>query len=319
MPEFTNAGHRQRLRDRFLNNEEGSRSDEALLELLLTYAIPRADVRPLAKQLLAARGNLISVLETPIEDLCEINGIKVNSAALIKIVDCARRLGDISILAGAGKKVEKQLTLFEPAERKKQADDRNIKKPTRRSRSGVFGKALLKESVNMLPRLPDSDSLDDVRAFLRTNLHFSSELTRQRNASYIAGGMFTDGYADRELRTFAKIFPDTQELRDVCFYRFMRAEPLELEIVKDILLPNIGVGAVSRELIRKHLKGKFPISHSIADCCSAAVEALTSCGIARADVNSLFFSYSDISPASFAFVLHSEFPEPDTMEIQSQN
>lgn len=36
-----NKGHRQRLRERFINGEAGSRSDEALLELLLTYAIPQ--------------------------------------------------------------------------------------------------------------------------------------------------------------------------------------------------------------------------------------------------------------------------------------
>ena len=45
-------GHRQRLRERFLVRESGALTDEALLELLLCYAIPQRDVQPLAKRLI---------------------------------------------------------------------------------------------------------------------------------------------------------------------------------------------------------------------------------------------------------------------------
>ena len=65
MSDTGNKGHRQRLRDRFANGEESSRSEEALLELLLTYAIPQKDVQPLAARLLSEYGNLSSLLETP--------------------------------------------------------------------------------------------------------------------------------------------------------------------------------------------------------------------------------------------------------------
>ena len=51
MSETLEKGHRQRLRDRFVKGEGESRSEEALLELLLTYAIPQKDVQPLAKRL----------------------------------------------------------------------------------------------------------------------------------------------------------------------------------------------------------------------------------------------------------------------------
>jgi len=67
-PELTNPGHRQRLRDRFLNNEKGSHSEEALLELLLTYTIPQKDVRPQVERLLAEYGDLTSVLNAPADD-----------------------------------------------------------------------------------------------------------------------------------------------------------------------------------------------------------------------------------------------------------
>lgn len=49
-------GHRARLRRAFLSGAE--LEDHELLELLLTYAIPRADVNPLAHHLLDRFGGL---------------------------------------------------------------------------------------------------------------------------------------------------------------------------------------------------------------------------------------------------------------------
>lgn len=51
MTENRKTGHRQRLRDRFLADGPQECSDEMLLELLLTFAIGRKDVRPIAQGL----------------------------------------------------------------------------------------------------------------------------------------------------------------------------------------------------------------------------------------------------------------------------
>ncbi|MCX8516331.1 MAG: DNA repair protein RadC [Alphaproteobacteria bacterium] len=56
------AGHRQRLRARFLKDEGASMADYELLELLLTFALPRIDTKPLAKSLLREHGNLAGVI-----------------------------------------------------------------------------------------------------------------------------------------------------------------------------------------------------------------------------------------------------------------
>ena len=69
MTETGNKGHRQRLRDRFTVEGKDSLSEESLLELLLTYAIPRKDVQPLAKSLLAEFGTLMAVLQAPMKTL----------------------------------------------------------------------------------------------------------------------------------------------------------------------------------------------------------------------------------------------------------
>jgi len=191
----------------------------------------------------------------------------------------------------------------------------NHRKSPKRYSTGIFGKAVLKETIDMLPQLPDTESLNDVREFLCANLHFNAEQTRQRNANYIIKRMFHYGYADKSLRVFANSFPDSTELRDVCFYRFLRAERLQLDIIEELLLPNIGIGTISRDNIRAALKERFPESRSITDGTSAIIDALKSCEIALTDSKNVSFAYRDISPVSFTFILHSEFSEPGIYNI----
>ncbi len=74
-------GHRQRLKDRFIAGDPQAREDEALLELLLCYAIPQKDVQPLARKLLRTFGDLRAVLDADIDALCAVEGIKEHSAA----------------------------------------------------------------------------------------------------------------------------------------------------------------------------------------------------------------------------------------------
>ncbi len=79
-------GHRQRLRARFLSGGGKDMPDYEFLELLLMIAIPRRDVKPLAKQLIKKFGTFAAVINAPLEDLLSVDGIKENSAAVLKIV-----------------------------------------------------------------------------------------------------------------------------------------------------------------------------------------------------------------------------------------
>ena len=80
------SGHRERLKEKFLKSDGENFEDYELLELLLTYSIPRKDVKPLAKILLAKFGSLGNVLSAKAEALSEIKGIKEHSVALIKLI-----------------------------------------------------------------------------------------------------------------------------------------------------------------------------------------------------------------------------------------
>ena len=85
-------GHRERLRQRFLSDNGASMPDYELLELLLTMSIPRRDVKPLAKKLIAKYGDIGSVIHAPIHELLDDCGLGVNTIVLLKLVStCALR------------------------------------------------------------------------------------------------------------------------------------------------------------------------------------------------------------------------------------
>ena len=322
-------GHRVRLREKFLAEEPALLPDEDLLELLLTYAIPRKNVQSLAKILLAEFGSLGNVLAADLADLCQIEGIKQNSAILLKLAAAIQSRNYVTApITGQQPKQTPATEVLQTGEQpvlaplfkftspaKLASALKGHRKPVARYGSELFGKAVLKEAIEMLPKLPDSENIDDIRAFLRKNLHFSAEETRKRYAAYITRRMFPDGVADAPLRQFAREFPATTELRDVCYYRFCKAEPLMPDVISNVFLPVLGLGRMRRERITHYLQQKFPESKNVSDCVQSIVDALVAGGIASTDRKQITFSVRPIRIASFAYILQSEFPEPGMYEI----
>lgn len=79
-------GHRKRLRERFQRSGLTGFHDHEVLELLLTFVLPRKDVKPIAKTLLAEFGNLAAVFDTPASVLTRVGGIGENAAVLLNLV-----------------------------------------------------------------------------------------------------------------------------------------------------------------------------------------------------------------------------------------
>lgn len=84
MPHYIN--HRKRLRERFRKSGADGMHDYELLELLLTFSIPRRDVKPVAKKLISEFGGLSGVLDADQKKLEELQGVGSMSAALIRLV-----------------------------------------------------------------------------------------------------------------------------------------------------------------------------------------------------------------------------------------
>ena len=86
MNEENISGHRARLREKYLMGGPDGFLDYEILELLLTYAVPRKDVRPLAKNLIAEFHSLSGVVDAELCQLEETAGLGKNSAILIKLI-----------------------------------------------------------------------------------------------------------------------------------------------------------------------------------------------------------------------------------------
>ncbi len=86
------VGHRQRLRDKFLEQGIAAFSDAEIIELLLTFGTPRSDCKVAARTALKACGSLPAVLDAPAAVLNGIKGIgPKNIFALQFIQGVARR------------------------------------------------------------------------------------------------------------------------------------------------------------------------------------------------------------------------------------
>lgn len=79
-------GHRQRLRDKILDNGATSLKDYELLEILLTYSIPRADTKPLAKNLLEHFKNFQNIFLSDKAKLKKVKGLGESSICFLSII-----------------------------------------------------------------------------------------------------------------------------------------------------------------------------------------------------------------------------------------
>jgi DNA repair protein RadC len=82
-------GHRERLRERFREAGSDAVSDYELLELVLFRALPRRDLKPLCKDLIAKFGSFAEVLAAPPRRLAEIKGMGEGAITDLKIVHAA--------------------------------------------------------------------------------------------------------------------------------------------------------------------------------------------------------------------------------------
>lgn len=343
------SGHRERLRDRFLAANYESFDDRRTLELLLTYAIPRRDVLPIADALLARFGSVSAVLRATPDELRAVAGVGEASVLLMKIVErlaaaaqptvTPKRRGTAvsavdSSLSAPPAAAKPPAIPSPPTETQQPRSDPPSPQPTevgpsvrrarpgralRRPRTGLFSNGLLKDAVKCLPDLPQTESVEVVATYLRNGgLHYSGAQTRQRFASYITARLFPAGEVDRAIRLFAERFEGRQELRDVVFYRFMKAEPLLERIVLDLLLPSTSTGLLPRARLRQFLTNKFPDAKQNAarSCGWAVADILGAAGLATVARDRFSAALRDICPESFAFILHSEFPEPGMFELR---
>lgn len=85
-PSSMHDGHRERLRQRYAKNGFQDFAAHEVLELLLTYAIPRVDVNPISHALIRRFGSLSAVLEAKPEELQQVEGVGPKAAGLLSMI-----------------------------------------------------------------------------------------------------------------------------------------------------------------------------------------------------------------------------------------
>jgi DNA repair protein RadC len=82
-------GHRSRMRDKLLNRGPDALADYELLEMLLFYAMPKGDTKPLAKALINRFGSFAAVLAAPPKDLFAFAGLAEFGVSALKLVQAS--------------------------------------------------------------------------------------------------------------------------------------------------------------------------------------------------------------------------------------
>ena len=83
--------HRERVKARFLTEGLDNLPPHNALELLLFYAIPQGDVNPLAHRMIERFGSFSGVIDAPIDQLLEVDGVGRHTAMLLKLVPAMAR------------------------------------------------------------------------------------------------------------------------------------------------------------------------------------------------------------------------------------
>lgn len=79
-------GHRQRLKERFLESGIDDFEPHNVLELLLFYAVPRKDTNVIAHDLINKFGSLSAVLDANPKDLMKVDGVGENTATFLSMI-----------------------------------------------------------------------------------------------------------------------------------------------------------------------------------------------------------------------------------------
>lgn len=80
-----NRGHRRRLKLKYTASGMGAFLDYEIVELVLTYAIARRDVKPIAKKLLSRFGSIKGIMDADPAELKTIEGISDHTAILFQL------------------------------------------------------------------------------------------------------------------------------------------------------------------------------------------------------------------------------------------
>lgn len=313
----TRTGHRKRLHQRFLDNPQGL-SDLQILELLLTYAIPRKDLSQISSSMMEQFGSLQNIVSASQEELEDIKGIGEAAATLLLTVNdiLIRIITDNNSSEEEDDMEGQQPGLFPIDEQPRKESKTQVKKPPPPPRTKAdirsYTNDLSEAALIYLPRAVEFEHVIEFAAYLEKNLPYNSGVTRKRYASNLINRFFPDGNLHTSLYKFFDYESDDDSLKMVLFFETARNEPAVQYVAEEVLWPALPVGHISREDLKRKLQHRFAEASeaTIKRMTYSIVRLYTVLGIASLKGEKLRLSTRIGTLDSFAYVLASLFPEP---------
>jgi hypothetical protein len=302
-----NAGHRARLRQRF-RADPTALSETEILELLLTYAIPRRDVAPLAQALIDRFGNIDRVLAAPCKELTAVSGIGEQAAILVQIVarmadqaqDPVEAVGDTAHQPAL---LEVEPTLGPLFDSKPEPEEPPVR---------TFANDEIENSLAFIPQAAQFETFEAFKVYLKERLPYNSESTRERRASYILNRFFPEGRLDVPLTYYAAHCASQQDLKPALFYHVLKAEPIAAKVAEEFVWPALPLGRVDREAMRdfvlRYLPDIGPASQT--KILRSIFNTYDLLSVGMQDETILRFQVHAGTLEGFLYVLTAEFPEP---------
>lgn len=321
-------GHRFRLRQRFAT-DRSTFTETDLLELLLTYAIPRQDVAPIAQYLIQQFGSLTKVIAAEPAALQEIAGIGEHTATLLQLLaEIVKNvsgdtpfqpslLGETFVDLSPTSVPSINSTEADHAIDEKNDDAENDDAENDGLRAFVNDE--VSHSQEYLPEAYRFQTLEGFHAYLCDRLPYNATTTRRRRANYIVNRFFPQGALDIVLVDFLRQTKSEAGKDSALFYGLLRSEPLLMKVAEELIWPALAAGRVTREDLRTFILGYLPaLSHSSQkNVLRSIMTAYSQLGVATLEKDALYVRQHPGDLDGFVYGLCVEYPQPGIYSFDS--
>lgn len=174
----------------------------------------------------------------------------------------------------------------------------------------IYDKDFASHILQHLPQAVKFDTVEGFRNYLADKIRFNSQSIRRRAASYIVSRFFHGDVYHADVPLFAAATAGQPALGEALFYLACRTERILSLVAEEVVFRSLAQGGVSRTRIREYVQAKLPNSKSANAIGQSIVRSYQFYGIGIPNRTRLNSSLREGCLASFAYVLHLEFPEP---------
>jgi len=308
---IASEGHRERLRARFIN-EPKSLTEVEILELILTYTIPRKNTASLAQSLLNRFGSISAILLASKDELLSIEGVGEATITFIQVISIVlQNQSDMKEFPANQIKLFDLDLIAEPTEIKTSVKKERVMR--------VFANDEIANSLTFIPKAAGFKTVEEFKQFLDDNLPYNAAETRSRRANSIIERFYPEDRLDTPLTYYTSTCSTHDDLKPVIFYHILKAEPIAARVAEELVFPALPIGRVEREQIRDFVLKYLPDAGTASQSkiLRSIANAYDLLSVGSEVGSSLHFHLHPGSLEGFLYILTSEYPQPGIYSYNS--